>query len=572
MPPAATEKPGEEAAGGQLTDKRMQWLEQRIMTCLRLKHAEMKKFIENEDVRVVFLDFLDTIETRRMFVVAPPGQPVAVSLEPPESLKKAKKAIFFIKRGKGREKITPEAIASQISVGELGASPLETLSLLTKEAFLPFVQNHMSMPGLSPLLQKELEERFHALVGQLDVTIGLTKGRTVLPLPTVDPGIPLSSSMAAKDLKYALEATIAGWTKQIQTVLRQDPELMLQDKSHPGPLKELEFWATRIEDLQSLGEQLRGPEITKILEVLEQIQISLDLAREKAQAVSRARDDAPHLSSGPSLLGHGADEPRSASKCYLLFPRLVDEVQFACSEAASNLRYLSPLKPLFEALCPATSSKQQYEEMMTGGLFRRIFHCIYLVWTNSRHYNVPSRVVVLIREICNDLIAHSRLVLNVEDILTIDPEDAIGKLSTVLFVCGHFKSVYFHYKSKVSAEAKNPWKFQNVALFSRLDSFLERCHDVLDMLETTVLFSRLDKVEIGGTKGKELTATVQEVLREFQEEFESFRHVKFDILNVDTSEFDQNFQHFRSVVRDLERRLGSVLFQAFDDAATIYSA
>ena len=50
MPPA--ERSGEEGAGGQLTDKRMQWLEHRITACLRLKPTEVKKFIENEDVRV----------------------------------------------------------------------------------------------------------------------------------------------------------------------------------------------------------------------------------------------------------------------------------------------------------------------------------------------------------------------------------------------------------------------------------------------------------------------------------------------------------------------------------------
>ena len=33
-----------------------------------------------------------------------------------------------------------------------------------------------------------------------------------------------------------------------------------------------------------------------------------------------------------------------------------------------------------------------------------VVHLIMLVWKHSKHYNTPARLVVLMREICNDLI------------------------------------------------------------------------------------------------------------------------------------------------------------------------
>lgn len=45
----------------------------------------------------------------------------------------------------------------------------------------------------------------------------------------------------------------------------------------------------------------------------------------------------------------------------------------------------------------------------------------------------------------------------------------------------------------------------------RLDSFLERCHDILDLTQTIVQFSKLAKIEVGGTKGNTLTASVKQV-------------------------------------------------------------
>ena len=68
-------------------------------------------------------------------------------------------------------------------------------------------------------------------------------------------------------------------------------------------------------------------------------------------------------------------------------------------------------------------------------------------------------------------------------------------------VCGTFKSIYFDYKSRANNEVpNNPWRIQNTALFPRLDSFLERCHDLLDLCKTVVQFQKLEKIEIGGNK------------------------------------------------------------------------
>lgn len=43
---------------------------------------------------------------------------------------------------------------------------------------------------------------------------------------------------------------------------------------------------------------------------------------------------------------------------------------------------------------------------------------------------------------------------------------------------------------------------KNDALFVRLDSFRDRCRDALDFTRTVIQFSKLERVEIGGTKGK----------------------------------------------------------------------
>lgn len=104
-------------------------------------------------------------------------------------------------------------------------------------------------------------------------------------------------------------------------------------------------------------------------------------------------------------------------------------------------------------------------------LFKPMLHIILLIWKNSKHYNTPARLVVLMREICNSLIIQACKYSSGEQIFTlIEQEDAakaVDQLKTTLLVCGTFKSTYFDYKATANAECPaNPWRIQ--VWFSKL--------------------------------------------------------------------------------------------------------
>jgi len=113
-----------------------------------------------------------------------------------------------------------------------------------------------------------------------------------------------------------------------------------------------------------------------------------------------------------------------------------------------------------------------------------IMHTILLIWTHSQNYNTPSRLVVLIREICNAIINQCRNYVDgnkvFEAIKNEDPSDAHQKLTLALDVCSKFKDAYFDYKGK----SKNQWKITTNALFVRLDAFSERCVDIMHLTGT----------------------------------------------------------------------------------------
>ena len=160
------------------------------------------------------------------------------------------------------------------------------------------------------------------------------------------------------------------------------------------------------------------------------------------------------------------------NKCTYLatFAKLQKEVSIAQKEASDNYRCLKTLSDLFEDLCDSSKDLSEIAE-----LYVPIMHTIKLIWEYSSSYNTPSRLVVLIREICNAIINQCRIAIDGEKILAAindeQPQSAHSSLIKVLDACSAFKEAYFDYKTK----AGNQWKITTNALFVRLDSFSERC-------------------------------------------------------------------------------------------------
>jgi len=70
----------------------------------------------------------------------------------------------------------------------------------------------------------------------------------------------------------------------------------------------------------------------------------------------------------------------------------------ALEEATDINLHLTPLRPLIETL----SSTSDFNEMMQQ--FPPLLHVIMLIWNHSKYYNVPGRVIVILQEICNEII------------------------------------------------------------------------------------------------------------------------------------------------------------------------
>lgn len=472
-------------------------------------------------------DFLST-DGRLLYLFAvqnSSGVPISYLADPPASIQRKIVLCLRARSPKGLPEpleITMKNIEEEIIFMELNKQILENLHLICNEVFMPVLGNPLNMVGWSDLVSKDLMDKFHGFLAHTYVTIGQVKGRTLLPLPPND--VTSSEKTSSKDKAQLLEGAIIHWSKQIKQVLKRDPESALKNGKHPDPITEINFWKDQSQDLIAICKQLSSERIKKVLKFLEQNKSTY---------------------TGP-------------------FSKLQKEVQIARSEATENFLYLETLLDLFNQL---TDSAQELNEMVD--LFIPIMHTILLIWTYSQHYNTPARLVVLIREICNAIINRCRASIDGPTIFGFiqgdEVKNADDKLTLALDVCTKFKDAYYEYKQK----SKNQWKITSNALFVRLDSFSERCQDIMHLTSTIMQFKLLEKIDIGNTKGKTLTASVIQIFNEFTKAVDTFTSVPYDIMDIEKREFDDDFYQFRQRIKELERRIASILTQGFDDSDTI---
>jgi dynein heavy chain len=434
------------------------------------------------------------------------------------------KAVVFVKV---ESKVLTNNIQSEVRVHEITPTAVTQLQALLDEIYLPLITNPHVQDGWGDVVSSEVTQRVHGFIANTDIAVGQTKGLVTLPLP---PAEALSETADRKSQVALLEGSIITWTNQIKNVLKMDPETPLKKGLNPTPDYELDFWRAKAAHLNAIFAQLTKPALRQSLRLLE---------------------------GNKSTYTQG-------------FALLCKQVFLARLEANDNAKYLRTLEDWFNDL------GKEGEFANLTSVFKPLMHIILLIWKNSKHYNLPNRLMVLVREICNILIEQACNFVNGKAIFDLveqeETEQAVEQVKTCLRVCGAFKKIYFDYKTTANAECpSNPWRIPNAALFVRLDCFLERCSDVFDLTQTIMQFDLLAKVEIGGTKGKALGETVTQIYSDFQNAVHCLRAVDYDIMDVGAKDFDNDFYVFRQKIKELERQLGSVLAQAFDDSNTIIS-
>lgn len=214
----------------------------RIVTPLR-RHLlwvrqgpKFTKAFQTEDNEQKLNDFLNVDE--RAFLFCP--ESLRCETVMPKKVPKGKTLVFMkVLRGV----VSAQGISREVMVMEMGGNtPFEHLELLAHEVFLPILSNTQNQARWGEVPTREIMDRFYGFLSSTTILCGQIKGETRLPMPPMDIG----GASSGKNRISLLEGAIITWTKQIKSVLKQDPESQLKQGMHPTPDVEINFWKNKV--------------------------------------------------------------------------------------------------------------------------------------------------------------------------------------------------------------------------------------------------------------------------------------------------------------------------------------
>nr|XP_033467962.1 dynein heavy chain 9, axonemal [Epinephelus lanceolatus] len=516
-----------------MEDARLDFIGDYVLRTFKLKQDKWQKCVSSEDNRQVLQEFLDSAERRTLVVsVSAAGllQPAAGFTAGCKS-----KAVYFVKQS--RTALRLESMKDNLVYGDLSYAPLDHFSALVEEVVAPLLSNSKNQIEWPKVVCQDVLRHVHSLKTNVFVVSGQVQGKTLLPLPAGSERVEQAAlemdkrgEIVDKSIIHSLESAVIEWSHQIRAVLKKDSSEALLEGKNPTPHTELLFWKNRYADLECIHSQLKSSKVNKMAVLLEAVESSYSPA----------------------------------------FTNMQQDVLAALEEAKDICTYLRPLQRLFEDM-----ENAEFPDVRSQ--IGPLMHTVCLVWANSRYYNTPARLIVLLQETANLLIQQAQVYIVPEEVLKGEISESLLKVQTSLEILQLFRSTYEDRRANLSQYQRNgsfvrPWDFSPLLVFSRLDRFINRVRTIKDILFTAVDLLKLEKLEIGGVRGRALSQRVQLLHQEFADMYKLFTDKPYDCLDLDNREYEEDAREFKLKVDDTDRRLGAIFCQAFEDASGLEHA
>lgn len=255
------------------------------------------------------------------------------------------------------------------------------------------------------------------------------------------------------------------------------------------------------------------------------------------------------------------------SAYYSCFKTLFKNVVLSLTEAKDICLHLAPLKKHISLV-------EETEFNECGPLLAPLMHTLCLIWSNSCYYN-ENKLIVLLKQVCNLLIQQAKNFLDPTTLFHSDVDEAMQRVVCCIKVLKAFQKVFDIYRQNIDRFTRNgqlqPWNFHPNTIFYRYNAFLERLESINWFFTTVLEFSKLERVEIGGMKGKMLSAKISAVSSEFHHHMSAFSGKSYDVLDPDEISFAKELEEFKQRTYEMDMKLCAILCQAFEDCSNLES-
>ncbi|NXX86539.1 DYH10 protein, partial [Urocolius indicus] len=258
---------------------------------------------------------------------------------------------------------------------------------------------------------------------------------TKLEMPSIDLDGEVTALATVPEVVDALESCAMTWQKLISTAVEEQLKKVPQGN---GPLAEIDFWRERGDALSALTEQIKLPEVQKVIGILQ-------------EAKSKHLGDLQIVLS--DLRKHHVEA--------------LDNTKFLAvlEHPLKNLTYGTGFSAVLNAIPP-------------------LMDALRLVWMMSRHYNKDERMVPFMERIAWELSTRVQRAVDLHVLFKQDRAAAKRKIAEAKSTLEQWKKRYFDVRAEIQAlgRAKH-WEFDRKALFEKTDYMSSVCQDLYDILQ-----------------------------------------------------------------------------------------
>lgn len=169
------------------------------------------------------------------------------------------------------------------------------------------------------------------------------------------------------------------------------------------------------------------------------------------------------------------------------FQILCDEIVQKIAEATSNIEYLQVIKqPCAVLECVVDPDEISIYVPQIINLFR-------FIWQESPYYNSETRITNLFKALSNQIIILCKIYIKLESLFEGQTKKAMVEFSKCIDCCKKYREIYDLMVEAHNEVKPDSWNLDTGAIFNYIDSFVQRCFDMLDVCNCMIIFGRLAK-------------------------------------------------------------------------------
>ncbi|XP_034231069.1 dynein heavy chain 2, axonemal [Thrips palmi] len=412
-----------------------------------------------------------------------------------------------------------------VMFGTLDTTVEGSLLAVLENVYAPVFFNATSWPDS---VKSDFCSQMHSFLGNLTDLRHKMLAVTVIYVPKEGLNVDVDEAQHDKELIKRLEGVVVHWMKQIRVALGDKDQSTINELLCPKD--EFSFWAYRYENLRGLQHQLENKDLKHICNIL------------------------------------NASQSAYISNFY----QLQDEIKEALFEAKSNVEYLHLLMEPCNQLEDVQSVSEIPERIPD------ILSLFRVIWNNSPYYNTTSRLTVICRALSNQIILQCGSTVDLDDILHGGhTHSGIKTLNNCITCCEQYKMLYDKIAGAHLRLKKMSWDLDRPTIFNHVDSFVQRCRDMIDVCEAMIVFGRVDETEeiakpqFFGTRGPEFERICDKIEQNFFSALQDIKDVQHTILDVQASTWYDSIFRFRKRVRDIEIIVDNLVAAAFENVRNV---